>query len=76
MHNFINSPDVFGLGFPALFGLFPILVWSLVWKGWALWLAARRNEFGWFAVLLFVNTLGVLEIFYIFVIAKKSDSPG
>ena len=48
------------------FMLFPLLLWSLVWKGLALWRAARSSQRNWFIVLLVVNTLGVLEIFYLF----------
>ena len=68
-----GGPDLFGMGFPFAFALLPILVWMILWKGWALWLAARRDDFGWFVVLLIVNTLGLLEIFYIFVIAERKD---
>lgn len=56
-----------------VFGLLPLLVWTLIWKGWALWLAARRGELAWFVALLVLNTVGLLEIFYIFVIAKQKD---
>lgn len=63
-----------GIGHMSLFDLFPILVWALLWKGWALWLAARRGETLWFIALLVVNTFGLLEIFYIFVIAKQQDT--
>ena len=48
-----------------------LIIWSLVWKGLALWRAARRGENIWFIVLLIVNTLGVLEIIYYFLIAKS-----
>lgn len=48
-------------------------LWTLPWKGWALWLAARRREKWWFIALLVINTLAILEIFYIFAIAKQSD---
>lgn len=48
-----------------------ILAWSLVWKGIALWKAARAGSKPWFIVLLIVNTVGILEIIYIFVINKK-----
>jgi|GEM_PF-2287983 methionyl-tRNA synthetase len=50
-----------------------IALWSLVWKGIALWYAARRGEKGWFTWLLVLNTLGILEIIYIFAVAKRSD---
>ena len=49
-----------------------LLVWVLPWKGYALWLAARRGEKWWFIVLLVVNTLAILEIIYIFLIVKKT----
>ena len=56
----------------ALFVFF-VVVWTLAWKGWALWLAARRHEKVWFIVLLFLNTAGIVEIVYIVLIAKRSD---
>ena len=48
-----------------------ILVWSLPWKGAALWKSARKTHIGWFIVLLIVNTLGVLEILYIFFFSER-----
>ena len=42
----------------------PLLLWSLVWKGLALWHAARREEKVWYIVLLLVNTAGILEIIF------------
>lgn len=51
--------------------LIPLMVWSLVWKGWALWKAAKNDSKPWFIALLIVNTLGILEILYIFVFGKK-----
>ena len=44
-----------------------IILWTLPWKGVALWRAAHRNEKWWFIVLLVVNTLAILEILYLFV---------
>ncbi|OGZ95455.1 MAG: hypothetical protein A2847_02445 [Candidatus Sungbacteria bacterium RIFCSPHIGHO2_01_FULL_50_25] len=49
-----------------------VIVWSVVWKGMALWKAARQGDKIWFVILLFVNTLGILEILYIYVFSKKS----
>ncbi|MFA6022875.1 MAG: DUF5652 family protein [Candidatus Pacearchaeota archaeon] len=51
-----------------------IAVWSLAWKGIALWKAARQKQMIWFIVLLVVNTLGILEILYIFWFSKMSSS--
>ncbi|MFA5932396.1 MAG: DUF5652 family protein [Candidatus Paceibacterota bacterium] len=48
-----------------------IAIWSLFWKGCALWIAAKNNKKGWFLALLILNTAGILEIVYIFYVAKK-----
>ena len=47
-----------------------LVLWSVLWKGLALWHSARRGEWVWFLILLVVNTLGILEIIYLFVVAK------
>ncbi len=46
------------------------IVWSLLWKSLALWHSARRGSYWWFIILLLVNTLGILEIIYLFGVAK------
>lgn len=61
------------VAYPAV--LIAILLWSLVWKGFALWRAARRGEKGWFVALLVINTLGILEILYLFVFSRKEMHP-
>jgi len=62
------------LGANTLLTVSLITLWILPWKGWALWLAARRKEKWWFIALLVLNTLAVLEIIYIFAIAKRHDT--
>lgn len=47
-----------------------LLLWTLPWKGAALWKAVKQNSVPWFVILLVVNTLGLLEIFYIFIFSK------
>lgn len=47
-------------------------IWSLVWKGLALWKSSKKNHLIWFIVLLIVNTIGILEILYIYVFSKMS----
>jgi len=42
------------------------IVWTLPWKGVALWKAARNHQKVWFGAMLIIQTLGVLEILYIF----------
>lgn len=51
--------------------LFLILLWTLPWKGVALWKAAQNRSKGWFVALFLLNTLAILEIIYIFYFAKK-----
>ena len=48
-----------------------LTVWALVWKGIALWKAARNNQNVWFIVMLLLNTVGILEIVYIFFFSNK-----
>ena len=48
-----------------------MILWSLAWKGVALWKAARNNDKYWYIALLVINTVGILEIVYIFFFAKK-----
>jgi hypothetical protein len=51
--------------------LLPIVIWTLFWKGLALWIAVKNNHKGWFVAMIILNTVGILEIIYIFWIAKK-----
>lgn len=53
--------------------LLPILAWTMFWKGWALWRAAKDDQKYWFVAILLVNTLGVLEIIYLARFAKKKS---
>ncbi len=72
--DFFGIPELWiGFGLLSAATIVPLLVWSIAWKGWALWLAARRGELWWFAALLVINSVGILEIFYIFFVAKQSD---
>ncbi len=44
----------------------PFLIWSIFWKGFALWKSANKKQLIWFILLLIVNTVGLMEIIYIF----------
>jgi len=57
------------LGIPIWLFVF-VLIWSLVWKALALWKSARKGSTIWFIILLVVNTLGILEILYLFLFSK------
>ncbi len=47
------------------------VIWTLPWKGFALWKSARRGDSSWFVILLLVNTLAILEILYIFIFSER-----
>lgn len=42
-----------------------LALWDIVWKGFALWRAARNNQFRWFIALLIINSIGILPIVYL-----------
>jgi len=44
---------------------FTLALWSLFWKGFALWVSARKGERFWFVLILTLNTVGILEIIYL-----------
>jgi hypothetical protein len=62
---------------PVMGVLFALLmIWSLVWKGLALWKSAQRSEKWWFIAMLLINTVGILEILYIYVFSKREEKMG
>lgn len=68
------NPAVGGLGFAAgvAFGIFILVatLWTLYWKYRALWYCAKNDRKMWFIIFLVVNTLGILEILYLYVFSK------
>ncbi len=51
-------------------GVFPVMLWSLTWKGLALWHASKRDEQWWFIALLVINTVGILEMCYLLFVVR------
>jgi len=66
----MGTEIIVGMGLLAVV----LVIWSLAWKGVALWKAARNGDKVWYVILLIVNTLGLLEILYIFIFGKKKES--
>jgi len=54
--------------------LYPFIIWSVFWKGLALWKAAEERHKLWFALILVIQTAGLLEIIYILYISKHIDN--
>ncbi len=60
---------MYGLPFPdfvLIAVLIPLVVWSSFWKFIGLWFSARNNEKAWFVVFLFINLVGILELYYLY----------
>lgn len=53
-----------------------LVIWTVPWKGWALWRAARREQKKWFIALFLINTAAILEILYLFVFSKEKRDEG
>jgi methionyl-tRNA synthetase len=53
------------------FILLLLTIWILVWKGLALWKAARKNHRAWFVALFILNTVGILDILYIYFFSER-----
>lgn len=60
-------PTAISAGLTTIFMLTIVvaIVWTLIWKGIALWHAARNRQTVWFIIMLVLNTLGILEIVYL-----------
>jgi hypothetical protein len=65
----MNLPSFFGQNQIWIF--FVLYLWSLLWKGLALWRTAKLKQRNWFVGILILNTAGILEIVYLFFFATK-----
>ena len=52
---------------------YPLLAWTLIWKGLAMWNAAKNNQFVWFVVCFVLNTAGILPILYLAFFQKNMN---
>jgi methionyl-tRNA synthetase len=71
MNYFLNPGEFLGLVKPWM--VIALVVWTLPWKGVALYKAAQNSQKGWFVALLILNTFALLEIVYIFGFSKKKE---
>ena len=59
----------------AFRNLIILSVLTLPLKGYCIWKASRNNQKGWFVALFVINTIGILELIYLFYFSKpKSKS--
>jgi methionyl-tRNA synthetase len=69
MSAYYGLPTFLAFLLPVMIILVPIFVFL---KVYSLWHAAKRGELLWFLALMFINTLGILELVYIFGILKHT----
>jgi methionyl-tRNA synthetase len=50
-----------------------MIIWSLIWKGFALWKSARNGQTAWFIIFMTINTIGLLEIGYLIMMKEARD---
>ena len=50
-----------------------LTLWEVIWKGVALWKAARNNDLAWFICIIVFNTVGILPIVYILMNRNKTQ---
>lgn len=68
----LGSVQTFFAQHPFFFALF--IAWTLYWKGMGLWKAAKLEHQKWFIAMLILNTVGILEILYIYIFSKKLEN--
>lgn len=51
-----------------------LLIWSIFWKGIALWFAAKRTEKVWFIAFMLIQSGGILELFYLLFVSNAFSS--
>lgn len=83
MINSLIANSYNALPFGISFGVFTIgallffilMVVVIILKGYALWIAAKRDDSAWFVAILILNTLGILELVYLYFIVGKWRTP-
>jgi hypothetical protein len=57
-----------------IFGLMMISIWTVIWKGFALWHSSKNQQKGWFIAVLVLNTMGLLPIIYLIWFKPKCNN--
>lgn len=65
--DFFTNPGANG-GFAVILTI--LVLWTIPWKALALWRSARHGQKWWFIVFMIINTVGLLEIFYLLILPK------
>ena len=69
-----TTADFLGIELKTAIILITVIgIWTIIWKGFALWKSAKKNKMIWFIILLVVNTIGILEILYIYIFSELGN---
>jgi len=66
----MNSYDLSTLPSWVIPVMIVLAIWTIYWKGLSMWHAASKKDSTWFIILLVFNTLGILDMIYLFGVAK------
>jgi len=67
------QPELYNLTPTTITLIIIAVVWSSVWKAFALYRAGKLTDPIWFVLLFLVNTLGILEMFYLFISSRRAS---
>jgi hypothetical protein len=70
--------DFFDFNNPVFLGIFIacitfFAIWEMIWKGFALWRAARNKHLAMFICIIIFNTVGILPIIYLLTNKAKKE---
>lgn len=69
--NFNELMALGAFGIVIMIAVVLLVIWSVLWKGYALWVSAQEKNKVWFIILFLINTAGILEIIYIFLVSGR-----
>lgn len=68
---FVYDNPALEFKYALIFLLVLAVLWSIPWKAAALWKSARQGDKIWFVLLILTNSVGILDILYLYVFSKK-----
>ena len=71
MYTIISSHSSYTFSHTEIVIISLLLIWELAWKAVALWKAGHNNQPVWFVAMFLINSVGILEILYIFIFQRK-----
>lgn len=71
MKEFLLNGSLAQMSLSTTIFVFILSIWTIGWKGFALWTSSREEKKIWFIILLLINTFGILEIIYIYGFSQR-----